>query len=96
MLFRQQRGRHQHRHLIAAHDRDEGGAQRDFGLAETDVAANQPVHRLACGHVGDHGLDGALLVRGFFKTEGLRQNPDSRDGSAQTRGPGGRRAAHRD
>ena len=27
--------------------RDEGGAQRDLGLAEADVAADQAVHRLA-------------------------------------------------
>ena len=47
MLARQQRGRHHHRHLLARHGGDEGGAQRHFGLAEADIAADQPVHRPA-------------------------------------------------
>ncbi len=47
VLLGEQRGRHQHRDLLAVVDRDERRAQRDFGLAEADVAADQPVHRLA-------------------------------------------------
>ena len=46
---------HEHRDLLAVADRDEGGAQGDFGLAEADVAADQAVHRLARAHVVDHG-----------------------------------------
>ena len=42
MLLGQQRGGHQHRDLFAVHRRDEGGAQRDLGLAEADVAAAGP------------------------------------------------------
>ena len=34
------------RHLLARHRRHEGRAQRHLGLAEADVAADQPVHRL--------------------------------------------------
>src|SRR4029079_463243 len=37
--------RHTARALCAAHDRSKGGAERDFGLTEADVAADQPVHR---------------------------------------------------
>ena len=44
MLARQQSGRHHDRHLFAVDRRDEGRTQRDFGLAEADVAANEPVH----------------------------------------------------
>ena len=43
----QQRRRHHDRDLLAVHGGDEGGAQRNFRLAEADVAANQPVHRPA-------------------------------------------------
>ena len=47
VLARQQgRGAYQ-RHLPPAHGHDEGGAQRHLGLAESDVAADQPVHGLA-------------------------------------------------
>ena len=47
VLLGEQRGRHEHRDLLAAGDGDERGAQRDLGLAEADVAADQAVHRLA-------------------------------------------------
>ena len=47
VLLREQRGRHQHHHLLAALHRREGGAHGDLGLAEADVAADQPVHRLS-------------------------------------------------
>ena len=47
MLARQQRGRHHHGDLLAVDGGEKGGAQRHFGLAETDIAADQPVHRPA-------------------------------------------------
>ena len=51
MLARQQRRRADHRHLLAREGGDEGRAQRHLGLAEADIAADQPVHRFARGHV---------------------------------------------
>ena len=48
---------------------DKGGAQRHFGLAETDIAAYQPIHRRRRFQIGDDFGDGALLVGGFFKGE---------------------------
>ena len=66
MLARQQRRRHHHRHLLAVHRRDEGGAQRHFGLAEADIAADQPVHRPAGGEIVEHRVDGRLLVLGLL------------------------------
>ena len=57
VLARQQRRRHHHRHLLAGQRGDEGGAQRHLGLAEADVAADQPVHRLAGGQVLQHVAD---------------------------------------
>ena len=65
VLLGQQRGRRQDRDLLAAGDGDEGGAQRDLGLAEADVAADQPVHRLRRDHVLDHGVDRGVLVGAF-------------------------------
>ena len=65
VLAGQQRGRHHHRHLLAAHRRDEGGAQGDLGLAESHIAADQPVHGTARGQVGQHVLHGAQLVVGL-------------------------------
>ena len=49
--------------LLAVDRRGEGGAQRDLGLAEADVAAHQPVHRPAGGQIVERRLDRALLVR---------------------------------
>ena len=69
VLLGQQRGRRQDRHLLAAHHRDEGGAQRDLGLAEADVAADQPVHRLGADHVLDHGVDRRALVGRLLEAE---------------------------
>ena len=47
MLAREQRRRRDDGDLLAIDRRAEGGAQRDFRLAETDVAANEPIHRPA-------------------------------------------------
>ena len=71
VLLGQQRGRREYRDLLAVGHRDEGGAQRDFGLAEADVAADQPVHRLARAHVADHGIDRGELVGRFLEAEAV-------------------------
>ena len=47
MLAGEQRGGGDDRHLLPGHGGDEGGAQGDLGLAETDIAADQAVHRAA-------------------------------------------------
>jgi len=69
MLLGQQRGRAQHRHLLAAGHGDECRAQGDLGLAETDIAADQAVHRFAGFHVLHHGVDGGQLIGGFLEAE---------------------------
>ena len=68
MLLREQRGRHEHRHLLAALHGDERSAQRDLGLAEADVAADDAIHRpwrtQVVDHLGNRGrLVGSLLER---------------------------------
>ena len=65
MLPGEQRRRHHHRDLRARHRRDKRGAQCDLGLAEADIAADQPVHRLARGHIGERVSDRVQLVIGF-------------------------------
>ena len=55
----------------AGHGGDEGGAQRDLGLAEADVAADQPVHRLAGAEIGEDVGDRAVLVLGLLIGEAV-------------------------
>ena len=51
--------------LHAGHGGDEGGAQRDLGLAEADVAADEAVHGLAGFEVLEDVGDGGELVVGL-------------------------------
>ena len=68
MLPRQQRRRHDDRDLQTIHRCDERGPQRHFRFAEADVAADQPVHRLAGGEIGQHRVDaGSLILRLFVR-----------------------------
>jgi hypothetical protein len=69
VLFAEQGGRAQDRHLPAASHCAEGGAQGDFGLAEADVTADQTVHRPAGFHVFDDCGDRGCLILCLFKTE---------------------------
>ena len=55
-----------HRDLLARHRRHERRAQGDLGLAETDIATDQPVHRLARRQIVQHVVDGAFLVVGLL------------------------------
>ena len=65
VLARQQRRRHHDRDLLAVERDRERRAQRHLGLAEADVAADQPVHRPAGFEVLQGRLDRAELVLGF-------------------------------
>ncbi len=65
MLARQQRGRHHHRHLGSRHHRGEGRAQRHLGLAEADVAADEPVGRPPRRQIAERVADRLLLVLGL-------------------------------
>ena len=73
VLLGEDRGRHEHHHLLAGARRLHGGAQRDLGLAVADVAADQPVHRPLGLHVGDHRLDRVALVGRLAIRERLLQ-----------------------
>ena len=69
MLPRQQRRRHHERDLQSVHCRDERGTNGDFGLAETDVAADEAVHGLARRQIGKHGVDARRLIFRLFVRE---------------------------
>ena len=71
MLECEDRSGRQHRHLLAVAQRLECGAHHHFGLAEADVAAQQPVHRLRAFHVALDLVDGGELVRGRGELEGV-------------------------
>ena len=70
MLLRQDRRRRQHGHLLSAFDGEKCRAHRDFGLAVTDVAADQAIHRFSALHAREGLIDGPLLIGGFFIFEG--------------------------
>ena len=73
VLLGQQRGGHQHGHLLAVLHRLERRPDGDLGLAEADVAAHEAVHRVALLHVALHLGDGDELVGGLLVREGVLQ-----------------------
>ena len=74
MLLGEDRRRREHQRLLAVDGDGERGADRDLGLAEADVAADEPVHRVRRLEVLLHRLDRALLVLGLAVRE-LRLEP---------------------
>ncbi len=69
VLPHQHRRRRDQRDLTAAEHRRRGGAQRHLGLAEPDIAADQPVHRMPRFQVGQDVRDGARLIDGRHERE---------------------------
>ena len=78
VLLGQDRGRRQHRRLLAAQHRHQRRAQRHLGLAVADVAADEAIHRHPVLHVGQDRLDGLLLIRRLVEGEGLLERPEHR------------------
>ncbi len=70
VLAGQQGGGHEHGGLVAVLDRLERGPDGHLGLAEADVAADQPVHGPGPLHVRLDLLDGPELVGGLDEGEG--------------------------
>ncbi len=71
VLEGEHRGGREHGDLFAVAQRLERSAHRDFGFAVADVAAQQPVHRMAAFHVFLDLLDGGELVLGLGEVEGV-------------------------
>ena len=78
VLLREHRRRAQHRDLAPAHRHAERRAQRDLGLAEADVAADQAIHRVLALEVAHHVVDRLALIGGLFVREaGLELGVDA-------------------
>ena len=69
MLLGEHRRRGEHRDLFAIHHRLEGRANRDLGFAETNIAANQAIHRARLLHVALRVGDGFELIDRFPERE---------------------------
>ena len=69
VLLGEDRRRAEHEHLPAVDGDGERGAHRDLGLAEADVAADEPVHRPRRLEVLLDGLDRPRLVVGLAVRE---------------------------
>jgi hypothetical protein len=69
VLLREDRRRDEHGHLLAAEHAQERRAHRDLGLPEADVAAHEPIHRLAVRHVRDDVVDRAQLAGRLLEGE---------------------------
>src|SRR3989338_3860363 len=63
VLVGQDRGGHQDRRLLVVHHRLERGADRHLGLAEPDVAQQEPVHRPVLLHILLDGSRRGQLIR---------------------------------
>src|SRR5262245_49698309 len=70
MLECQNGGRREHRNLLAVSERLERRSHDDLGLAESDVAAQKPVHGLRALHITLDLFDGRKLIPslGEFKS----------------------------
>ena len=69
MLASQHGGGRHHGHLTAGEDRGGGGTQGHLGLAEADIAADEPIHRPPRGEIAHHPVHGARLICGEVESE---------------------------
>src|SRR3954466_4763369 len=65
VLTSQQRRRHHDRDLLAVERDRESSPQRHLGLAEANIAADEPIHRPTSLKVFERGIDRAKLIFGF-------------------------------
>ena len=73
VLRRENRCRHENSHLLPVEHRLEGRPDGNLRLPETDVAADQPVHRMRRLHVSFHFDCRLGLVARVFIDEGRLQ-----------------------
>ena len=95
MLLGEDRRRHEHHHLPSVGGGLDRGAQRHLGLAEADVAADQPVHRALRLHVALDRLDRIQLVGGLAVGEGSLHRDLPLAVGRRRRGPCGHGARRR-
>ena len=87
VLLGEDRRRDEHQRLLAVQRGGEGGAHRDLGLAEADVAADEPVHRPRRLEVFLDGLDRGALVGRLLVREGRFQPLEPVAGRGRRRCP---------
>ena len=73
MLLDEQRGRHEHGHLLGILHGLEGGTHGDLGFAKAHVAADEAIHRDRLLHIGLDLVDGGQLVGGLLVRERVLQ-----------------------
>ena len=73
VLACKERGGGNYRDLVPRHRRNERGAQRNLGLAEANIAADQPVHRFAGGQIGQHVVNRGVLIVGLLPRKALNE-----------------------
>ena len=71
VLLHEQRGRREHRDLLAGLCGDERRTHRHFRLAETDIAAHDAVHGALSREVREHLADRLRLVLGLLERKGV-------------------------
>ncbi|CAB4593559.1 unannotated protein [freshwater metagenome] len=71
MLLRKECRRHQHCCLFAVLHGLEDGSHCDFSFSETNIAANESIHRRIAFHIRLHFRDRNLLIGSGFVGEGL-------------------------
>ena len=59
--------------LLSRHGGHEGGTQGNFGLTESNVTADEAIHRLAGGQIPECILNGVQLIVGLFVREACRE-----------------------
>src|SRR5579864_1110951 len=74
MLASKQGGRTNQSHLPARHGHDEGCTQRDLGLAKTDIAADQAIHRFSSFEVLKDVGNGMVLIVRFLIGEAVDES----------------------
>jgi hypothetical protein len=70
VLLAQDRGGHEHGHLLAVERGAERRAHRHLGLAVADVAAHDPIHRPLAPHVAERVFDRGELIGRLVVREG--------------------------
>src|SRR5210317_803560 len=83
MLLGEQGCWHEHCNLLAAMYGGERCSQRDLGLAETDVAADNAIHRLVAAEVFENIVDRVRLVFGEFERKPRLEGAVVRFGPAE-------------
>ena len=71
MLLGKNRGRHQHRHLLASHNSLKGRPDGHLSFAKAYIPTEKAIHRLLPFHIPLYFLDSRQLICRFLKRKGI-------------------------